>query len=200
MSVLDPRLSQGAAVLAAVMTVTVSWRFGYDRAVQRFRQDRAEVAALTARIAQVNAVVEPAGGTAKWLADNQRRLAALRAKFPQQEQMPQLLNALVNALKTGEVNLVNMTQGNLESVQVNNAPLLIEGVPCYRLSVTVNTEGRYHAVLAALDRLMDDTFPAIVSIEQVDLHLKDAAGATLEATVHLHLYVTGFAPASSPHA
>ena len=200
MRALDPRLSQGLAVVIAGIACVLSWRFGYHRAVHRFRQDRVQVAALTARIAQIDVVMQRAGGTAKWLADNQRRLATLRAKFPQHEQMPQLLNALVDALKTGEVDLVNMTQGNLERVQANNAPLLIDGTPCYRLPVTMITEGRYHAVLAALERLMDETFPTVVSIEQVDFHLKDAAGATLEATLHLNVYVTGPTLDSSPHA
>ena len=191
----DPRLTQTAKVLLAGVVVWWSWQHGYQAVVQAYARDRAEVGALSVRLSQLDALVQAAGGEAEWLARNQQRLETLKGKFPSQTQVPQVLNAFVDTLKAGEIRLSNVSQGNVEPVEEAGQPLLIDGQPCYRLAVTVTAEGRYHAVLDALGRLAADPFPSLVALERMDLRRKDAAGARLDATLQLHLFVMG---SSSP--
>jgi len=200
MRVIDPRLSQGAAVLAAGAMVVISWRFGYQPAIRAYREDQQQVAELSARLAQVDTMVQAAGGVETWRAHNLQRLDALNNRFPPQAQLPQLLNALVDAVKLGEVKLVNVSQGNLEAVQDVGQPVLVDGQPCYRLPVTVTAEGRYHSLVQALDRIMAETFPSLVGIEQAELRLKDPLGAKLDATLQLYLYVVGTPSEPAPDA
>lgn len=197
---IDPRVSQGAVVFAAGVVMTVSWWWGYQPAVRAYRRDRDRVAFLKQEISTVNALVKPAGGEAAWLAQHQQLFGSLKARFPQETQLPQLLNALVDALKAGALRVADITQGNLEPVQDLDKPLLIGGFPCHRLPVTVKAEGRYHAVLAALDRITSKRFPGVVSLEQVELRVKDPAGPTLDTTVQLFLYVVGSSTVPSPDA
>jgi len=193
----DPRISQGAAVLAAVAIVGVSWTLGYQPAVRAVGQDRQQAQLLRAQLSQVEAMVQTSGGMEAWHAHHLKRLETLKRRFPPQAQLPQLLNALADTVKMGEVKLVNVSQGNVEPVTDAEQPLLVDGQPCYRLPVTVTAEGRYHAIVQALERLMAETFPSVVSLRQADLQLKDPQGAQLAATLQLYLYVVGGA-ASEP--
>lgn len=188
---MDPRLSQGLAVLAAGILTVMSWRWGYDPAVRAFRQDRQQLETLSAQLAQVDAMVQASGGMDAWHTHHLERLALLMQRFPPQAQLPQLLNALVETLKMGEVRLLNVSQGNVETVQAAGQPVLVNGQPCYRLPVTVTAEGRYHPLVEALDRIMAETFPSVVGIEQAEFTLKDPRSAQLAATVRLYLYVIG---------
>ena len=197
---LDPRVAQCAVVLVAALVAGVSWQQGYRASVRAYRADQAKVAALGQRVSELEAMVQGAGGTIAWLVKANQQLAQLRGRFPRQGQMPQLLNTLVETTKAGELTLMDVTRGNLEPVQHEGEPVLIDGLPCYQLPVTLSAEGRYHDVLAALGRLTSDTFPGIVSIEQVDLQRKETADATLTATIDLHLYVLGAALPTAPDA
>ena len=174
---IDPRISQGVAVLMAGLVTVGSWRWGYQPAVRAYRQDQQQVAALSTRLAQVEAMVQAAGGVETWRTHNLQRLTALKNRFPPQAQLPQLLNALVDTVKMGEVKLLNVSQGNVEPVQDDGQPVLVEGQACYRLPVTVTAEGRYHAMVQALERITAETFPSMISIEQADFRLKDPLGA-----------------------
>ena len=191
MRTVDPRLAHGGALVAALVLILLSWQRGYQAAVQAFTHDQARVAALNGHIAEIETLVQSAGGQAPWLAEYEQRLAALKAKFPAQAELPQLLNALVETLKAGEIQLLNVAQGNLEPLRQGEAPLLIEGAAGYRLPVTITAEARYHTLLDALERLTGGEFPCLVSLGQVELRRKDAVGARLDATVQLYLYVTG---------
>lgn len=191
MRVMDPRLAHVALVAAVSAVVALSWRYGYQQAVAAYHRDVRQVATLKERVAQVDPVVLAVGGEAAWFTRQQERLEAFKVKFPKQTQLPQLLNALVDTLKAGEMRLVNVVQGNLEPVLKDDHPLLIEGLPCYRLPVAISAEGRYYAVLEAIERLKSESFPALVSIGQVELRRKDAAGLRLDATIQLSLYVFG---------
>lgn len=192
MSAIDPRIQQAAAVLAAGILVVASWQLGYTPARRADRRDRDRAASLGEELAQIEALVLAAGGEASWLSANQQRLEALRRRFPSQEQVPQLLNALIEGLKVpDEVKLVDVSQGNLEPILEGGEPLTVDGAPCYRLPVLVTAEGRYHAILSALTRVTAETFPAIVSVRQVELTLKETAGIRLSAVVQLYLYVKG---------
>jgi len=175
----------------ATCFVAASWQWGYQAAARGYQRDRSQMALLRERIATVNTMVQAAGGEAAWLSRQHQRLAALQARFPGEAQVPHLLNTLVEGLKAGEMKLVNVTQGNLEPVQDGGTPLVVEGVPYYRLPVTVTGEGRYLAVLAALERLTGDTFPGVVGIGHVELHLKEPTSSTLDAALQLFLYVSG---------
>ncbi len=187
----DPRLVQACAVVAAGLVLMLSWRYGYQQAAAAYGRDTRQIAALKERIAQIDPVVLAVGGEGVWLARNEEQLNTLKAKFPKQMQRPQLLNALVDTLKAGEMKLVNVVQGNLEPVRKDEQPLLIEGLPCYQLPVTITAEGRYYAIIEAIERLKHESFPALVSIGQVELRRKDATSAKLDATIQLRLYVFG---------
>ena len=200
MKTVDPRISQGVAVLVAGIVAIGSWRWGYQPAVRAHQQDEQQVAALSTRLAQVEAMVQTAGGVKTWQTHNLQRLATLKNRFPPQAQVPQLLNALVDAVKTGEVTLLNVSQGNVEPVLDAGQPVLIEGQPCYRLSVTMTAEGRYHALIEALARITAETFPSVVSIAQADFRVKDPLGAQLAATLQLYLYVVGTPSEPAPDA
>lgn len=191
MRALDPRLVQGAFAAAAAAAVLLSWRWGYQQAAAAYHRDAGQAAALKARIDGVEPVMRSLGGEEAWLAQAKARLQALKVKFPKQTQLPQLLNALVETLKAGEIRLVNVVQGNLEPVLKDEQPLSVEGVSCYRLPVTITAEGRYYAVLEAIERLRSASFPSLVSIGQVELRRRDAVSTRLDATIQLFLYVFG---------
>ncbi len=188
---LDPRVSQSAAVVAAALAAMVSWQWGYQPAVRAFRRDREHIATMTARLHDVESMVQAAGGERTWRANYAQRLAQLTARLPQPSQLPALLNALVDGLKATDVTLLNVEQGNMEPVRDGQQPLLFQGNPCYQLPVTVTAEGRFSEVLAALERLTGEAFPSVLSLERVDLRIKDAATVTLGATLNVHLYVIG---------
>ena len=195
-----PLVSQGCAVLTVGILAALSWRWVYEPAARAYARDDSRVATLTDRIARWEAVVGASGGEAGWLSRNQQRLAQLRDRFPQQAQLPQALNALVDALKAGELKLLNVTQGNVEPVQEAGKPLLINGMACFRLPITVTAEGRYQAILEAMERITSESFPAVVSLGQAELHLMDAAGPKLNAAIQLSLYVTGPVTIAPPDA
>ena len=188
MRAMDPRLVHASLVVAAGAVVMMSWQWGYRKAMAAYQRDTRQVATLKGHLAGVDPVILASGGTEAWFTQQQARLDAFKVKFPKQTPLPQLLNALVDTLKAGETKLVNVVQGNLEAVHKDDKPLLIEGVPCYQLSVTITAEGRYYAILEAIERLKSET---LVSVGQVELRRKDAAGARLDATIQLRLYVFG---------
>ncbi len=197
---LDLRISLGVAVVASVAIAMLSWQMGYVPAQRAHARHLEQQAALTEHIAQWEAILQAAGGQAAWMAHQQQRLQALNARFPQQAHLPQLLNALVESLKGGELKLINVTQGNLEAVQVDGQPLVIDNKRCYRLPVAVTAEGRYHALRAALERLTGEPFPGIVTVAQIDLRSQEETGSRLAATLQLYLYVIGASSGASPHA
>jgi len=191
MTTLDPRASQGTAVLAAAIAVVMSWQWGYQPAGRAFTRDRERVTTMTARLRDVESMVQAAGGQDAWRASQTQRLALLKARLPQPSQLPALLNALVDGLKVGDVKLLNMEQGNMEAAHEGEQPLLFRGVPCFQLPVTITAEGRFSEVLALLERLTSDTFPSVLSLERVDLRMRDVTTATLGATLNVNLYVIG---------
>jgi len=191
---LNPLMAQGSAAVAAIAVMMASWQWGYQAAARAYTKDLHRVTTLKEQLAQVEAMVQATGGEAAWRTHSERRLSRLKARVPQQSQLPQLLNTLVETLKAGEIKVLNVEQGNLEPVREADAPLLIDGAPCYRLSVTVTAEGRYHAVREALERISAESFPCLLSVDHVDLLLQDPAGSRLAATVRLYLYVVGTSP------
>lgn len=197
---IDPRVSQGVAVLAAGMVAVASWQWGYRPAVQAYWQDRRHVETLETQLARVDAMIQAGGGTETWRTHNLKRLATLQSRFPQSTQLPQLLNALVDAIKVGEVKLLDVSQGTLEPVQDGGTPAFIDGQPCYRLPVTIAGEGRYASFVQALEHLTAETFPGIVSIDQAEFQLKDPLGAQLAATLRIHLYMLGTPSEPPPDA
>ena len=196
---MDPRFSHGLRAVIAAGVAVGSWRYAYQPVVRRYRSDTAHLAALTQQFTQIESMIQRADGQAAWLSQHRQRLEQLRTKFARPDQMPQLLNALVDTVQRGEFHVVNVTQGALEPVRQDEAPLLVDGLPCYRLPVTITAEGRYPVLLDALDRLTQEAFPAVVSVEQMDLRVLGAA-AQLGITMRLAIYVIGAASASGPHA
>lgn len=191
MTTLDPRASQGTAVLAAAIAMVLSWQWGYQPAVRAFARDRDRVTTITARLRDVESMTQAGGGADVWRASQARRLALLKARLPQPSQLPALLNALVDGLKVDDVKLLNVEQGNMEAAQEGEQPLLFQGVPCFQLPVTITAEGRFSEILAVLERLTADTFPSVLSLERVDLRMRDVITATLGATLKVNLYVVG---------
>ncbi len=196
----DPRVSQGLGVLAALIVVIVSWQQAYQPAVGRHQHGREQMAALTEQLAQVEAMVLTAGGEVAWLKEHRERLAQLRARIPPADQLPQLLDTLVEALSGGGIELIDVQQGNLEPVNTGGTPLLIDGMPCLRLPVTVTAAGRYHDVIVTLSRLTDEAFPSLVGIEHMELRRKGSTDPTLDATVRLAVYILGRQRPAPPDA
>jgi Tfp pilus assembly protein PilO len=130
---------------------------------------------------------------------HQQRLAQMKAKMPQQAQLPQLLNTMVDEFKGSELKLVDIVQDNLEPVREAEVSLLFDGAPCYRLPITIKAEGRYLGLLSLVERLTGEAFPALVSLERVDLRIK-GTGPAIEATMEFSLYVVGAASAIPSNA
>ena len=200
MKLADPRLTQGLATLIAAMACGSSWQWGLQPIVRSYRADQARMIQLKTRIAQYDTLLQAAGGQEAWLARHRERLAHVQARLPDQAQLPQLLNTLVDALKRSDLTLVDVTQDRVEMVGGSVKPLLIQGAICYRLPVTIEMEGRYQVLLSAMERLTQEDFPALVSIDQGSLHLKESAGSKLRASIRLSVYVTGGQTDVEPHA
>ena len=198
MTRLDPRASQGAAVFAAAMAAIVSWQWGYQSTVRVCMRDRERIATLTARLRDVESMVQAAGGAEAWRSSHEQQLRQLTTRLPNPSQLPALLNALVDGLKAADVKLVNVEQANMEAAHDGQQqPILFQGMPCFQLPVIVTVEGRFSEMLAALERLTGEMFPSVLSIEQVDLRIKDAATVQLGAIFKVNLYVIGN-PANPP--
>ena len=197
---IDPRLSQGFAVLASGALAVMSWTWGYQPAVRAVRQDRQQAEVLRAQLSQVESMVQTSGGIEAWHAHHLKRLTTLKRRFPPHTQLPQLLNTLVDTVKMGEVKLLNVSQGNVEPVEEAGQPVLVDGQPCYRLPVTLIAEGRYHTIVQVLERILAETFPSVASLEYVDLQLKGSQGTQLAATLQLYLYVVGVPSEPAPDA
>ena len=188
---IDLRIVHGGAALLAGIVLLCSWHGGYRSAERVYRKETKELADLSERIAQWEARAQTAGGQQAWLARHRQRLDQLKARFPTQRQLPHALDTLVDALKAGEIKVLNITQGNVEPASDAGGSVLIDGVPCDRLPLAIAAEGRYRAILEAMERITGEAVPAIVSIEQVELRATEAGGAKLSATMRLHLYLVG---------
>ncbi len=186
----NPLVRQLLLVASAAVLVVVVWTRGYQPAHRAAVRDRTRATELAGRVAETEAMLLAAGGEAAWLAQHQKELVRLKTRFPHQDQLPQLFNRLIETVKTGELKLVNVVQGNPEPVEDAGQPVLMEGVPSYRLPVTVTIEGRYHKIVAALEQLTGPTFPGVVGIQQVEFQVREPT-PQLDATLTLHLYVTG---------
>lgn len=194
---LDPRAQHACLVVVALMLGGLSWQLAYRRLVAAYRQDLAREKTLQERLVQTQALVSGAGGADAWLARNQQRLAQLNGRFPNESQIPQLLNALVEQLhQSGDFRLANITQGNLEPALDAGKPLQIDGAQCLRLPVTVKGSGRYHAILALLDWIMNEPFPCVVSLERIQLRTESPEGPRLQVLLQLSLHVVR-SPSSS---
>ncbi len=198
MKTMNPLLSQGLPVMVVGILCLISWRAGYQPRAQVYRRDTRQVEAFSKRVSQWDAQLRQAGGEAAWRAQTQQRLAVVKARFPQQTQLPQLINAMVELLKAGDLKLLNVAQGNVELLQDASAPLLIDGAPCYRLPITVAAEGHYPALMSAIEQLSSETFPAIVTVEHLALRRKSSVDATLEATLGFSLYISGGSSTAAP--
>ena len=200
MKTVDLRMSQLLTVVFSGFLVVISWRQGVQAAMRSYAKDRAQVTALTQQIKQVEALVEPTQSVAAWMTEHQQRAQALAAQFPDQRQLPQLLNTLIDTLKSSDITVVNVAQGNLEPVRDGEPPVLMQGASCHRLPVAVTVEGRFHPLLNALGKLTDATFPALVGVEKTEFRLLETTGTKLQAVITLHLYVIGSATVPAPNA
>ncbi len=193
----NPLTEQLVAVVAAGTVAALSWQLGYQPGARACRNDRAQAKTLTDRLAQTEAMVQAAGGQAAWIERQQQALARLRAAAPSQSRLPELLNRLVETMRGGGLQVVNVVQGTLVPLQQDGQPIQIAGTPYSQLPVTVTAEGRFHMLLTALERLTGRAFPGTVRIDQAELRLKEPTGMTLVATVQLLLPLAGVAPAAS---
>lgn len=194
----NPLVWQGLIALVMGVVAVVSWQFGYRPARSTYRHDVAEKSTLMKRLADVEAMVTVNGGKDAWMSLHRQRLAQLKARFPTQAELPKILNLLVDVVKSGDLKLLNVAQGNAEPLKESDGPVLIEGMPCYRLLVTMMAEGRYHAIVAAMERFSGDTFQGVVSLKQMELALKKSPGAALSSTLQLDVYLLN--PAASDGA
>ena len=193
----NPLFSQGLAVLIMAAVAMMSWRFCYQPSLRAYQRDRAQAATLTKRLSDIETMLSAEGGQKAWTSHHQRRLTQLKGRFPTPTELPQVLNRLVDVVKSGELRLLNIGQGNLEPLKESGKPVLVEGAPCYRLPITMSTEGRYRAIVTMLEQLSSDTFQGVVSVKQAELSLKKSPGMLLTATLQLDLYLLS---ADSPAA
>ncbi|MDP3702820.1 MAG: hypothetical protein Q8R78_00305 [Candidatus Omnitrophota bacterium] len=197
---MDPRLSQGLAVLTTAAITVASWIWAYQPTVRGYRANQQQMEMLSSRVAAVDAMVQAAGGVDPWRTQHLPELARLKSRFASQDQIPHALNTLVETIKVDEVKLLNVSQGNVEAVHDGGQPVLVDGQPCARLPVTVTAEGRYHTLVQVMQRIMTEAFPSLVSIEQAEFRLKEPVGAQLALTLRLYLYVVGTPTEPAPDA
>ncbi len=176
---------------AAALAVWLSWRVGYHPIDAAYQRRRLRVAQLTQQLGAFDALVQESGGAAAWQQQQEGQLATLRAQFPQQAQLPEVINGLVNGFKTSDVKLLDVSQGNLEPVEHDGTPVLIDGHPCQQLPVAITAEGRYHALIGVLERFSASAVPGLIRVEQLELALKDPTSATLTAVMRVSVYLIG---------
>ncbi len=187
-------LTQMGQLLVTGVVMVASWCFGYAPMRTARVQHRQQLAEATTQLARVDDLVRPFGSEAAWSAAAQQRLAALQARFRRYDELPQLLEALVQTFKSSELRLVDVGQGNVEQAHVGDQPLVIDGEPSLRLPVTMVAEGRFRALLAVLDRLAADTFPGVVTLDHAEIQLKEKGTGVVTAQLQLELYVMGGRP------
>jgi len=186
---MTPVQSRGLLVGAAGLLCLISWKAGYQPALQLNQREVRHIKELRHHLTDVETIVSSAGGISAWLHLNGQRLARFRERVPQEAQLPQLLNRLVEQLKMSDLRVRNVTQGNLEPVQDGGTPLLIDGLPCVRLPLTITAEGRYLVLLRMMEQLTSESFPAVVSLQQVTLQRKQESNAVLDIVLNLSLYL-----------
>lgn len=194
----DPLLSQGGAALAAACLVIWSWQHVLHAALSSNARDRRRLAAIEQQVGAIDAMVSASGGSREWLATQQERLNLLKSRLPSHDQAPQLLNTVAETFKAGEVRIIDIAQRNPEPVQEHDVPLTIDGGVCMRLPVTFTVEGRYRAIVHVLQQMTLELFTAVVSVEAIEMRLKDPVAATLEAKIPLSIYMVSPPSGSSP--
>ncbi len=192
--IVDRQVVETALAAGLFVALLASWHYGYAPAYQAYGKDQREQKRLRTAIKHAEAIIAPEATVADWLAARGQQLAELRRRLPEPSQLPLLLNTVVETVKSGELKLINLDQGNLEPVQDGEGPLMLEGRRCYRLPVTVTVGGRYHTVLRTIDRLMHERFPIVMGLERVEMRIDDPLGAVLQAAIQLSLYVAGTPP------
>jgi Tfp pilus assembly protein PilO len=141
-------------------------------------------------VERIEQLIRGGGGEAAWIARQQQRLDALRQRIPSSAQVPQLLDALLEQVSGAALHLTDVNQGNLEPAKdAEGSPVVLDGLPCLRLPISLTAEGRFHAVVAFLERLAGAGFPGLATVERARLAIKDPLNAQLNATVQLALYV-----------
>jgi hypothetical protein len=195
----NPWLSQGLGILAAVVALALCWSRAYQPITQAYRRHQQAVSALQSQLRQLETELNAAGGQAMWWQRQQQKLTDLKLRFPDHQQLPELISRLIATVGDSGLRLVNVAQGNLELVQAHGAPVQIRNAPCYQVGVTVQAEGRFHAVVAAVERLTDERFPVVVAVRQVELAVKETSEtAVLSALIELQLYVVGSSVTAVP--
>jgi len=179
-------------LLAMVLAVVagVSWFRGVRWLQAVVQGHRAAIQDLSRRIHETEAMVIPSGGLGEWLALHGQELRRLQARFPNEEELPRLLNALARQMQTDDFELGTISPGNLEPVRdAQGRDVLIDGVPCVRLPVTIQGRGRYHAMLGLLEQVLSETFPAVAALESMDLRAVSPDRPVLDVTLRLKLYL-----------
>ncbi len=192
MQMTDVSVRQGLALVCAGLLAVLSWGLGSGPAARAYRRDRDELGRVSKQLVAIEAECQAAGGEAAWLLQHRERLAQTRGRFPRADSLPELLNLLASDVKREGLDLLNMSQGNLEPAASGDQAFEVDGQPCYRLPVTVTLEGSYRSLTAALVHLTRESFPVMVRLRAMELRLKEATStaATLTITLGLNLYMT----------
>lgn len=197
MRFLDARVLPWIIAAVSAVVIAAAWNMGFRPAMATVRTAAAEAETVSSQVAAIEVMLLAAGGEPAWRRRHEARRSALQARLPMQEQLPGVLNAVDAVFRQGGLTLRNVSQGNVEPVNPA-APVMVpsaDGISaatraCYRLPLTVIAEGRYHELAEAIDQLTKSEFPALVSIDSVQLR-RVAEGPRVEATVTLTVYLAG---------
>ena len=194
---LDPRVTPWAVAAVSAAVAVMAWNGGFRPAAIAVHAAAVGAEALASQTAAVDVMLLAAGGEPAWRTRQAARLQAMQARLPKQEQLPGVLNVVDAIFRQGRLTLRNVSQGNVEPVNAS-VPVMVppaDGVSaptlaCFRLPLTVVAEGRYHELVDAIDQLTRSEFPALVSVESVQLQ-RQGDGPQVAATIALTVYLAG---------
>ncbi len=186
----DPRLSHAIGIVCLGAAVVFSWHAPYRANLHALEQSREHLVSLHQQIAKTQQILSQAGGEAAWTATQQQILESVKQRFVPSRALPQLFDAVLGQVAQANLELMNVSQGNLEPAKgADGKPLLLAGMPCLQLAVTLTVQGRFAGVVDCLSQLTGPTFSGVIRIDGVHLVLKSPSGATVNGTIQLLLYV-----------
>lgn len=157
---------------------------------RQLRQTRERLFSIHQQVEQTEAFLEQSGGLDSWMVEQQKISQQLMDRLPVSQHMPQLLDVIVNQVAQSNLNLIDVTQGNLEPMNdFQGQPIMCRDTPCLSLGLTLNLEGRFHEVVDYLDVLTSREFPCVVRVNQIQLAVKQANHPLLKAKLDVVMYV-----------
>ncbi len=189
---IDPRLSHGALLIVVGATAMWSWQAHYLPSVRILRHSREQLVEVHQRVERTEQLLQAAGGVEQWTAQQQFLLERLKQRLPPRQQTPRLLDSLLEQIAGARLELINVSQGNLEPTKsVDGSPILLDGSPCLELPVTLAVKGRFKNVLAFIREVTGAGFPCVMKLGQIQMTLENSTSGVIRADLQLTLFVLG---------